>query len=379
MTSVEKISDEKWSRERLQVIKEVYCRGSTDAEFALFVSACKRTGLSPEAKQIYAVKRWDPDLKKEVLGIQTGIDGLRLVAERSKNYSHQEGPFWCGADGRWVDVWLEDDPPVAAKVAVFKKDCEHPTWGIAKYSSFVQTRRDGTVVKVWSKQPDNMLAKCAEAQALRKAFPQECSGLYVQEEVVKDREDDLLIGVQQKLIHEFQKYGVTRRDLEQAMGRDIHDFEDKHIAIARQWAADLRKNKPVPEIGKIVIDPAREEAIKSATDHLQRCKDQGIPVDVNTNFEDMRTEDIERTAEHLSCQVAEEKDPNTLHETLEQLLSKNNTEETKKILNELKNLQIPENMKFEIIKYTREANQGKLDNLAGLLNLYSPVQQQTPA
>ena len=169
------------SLQQIETVRNFLAPDLNDDELALFVAIVNRSGLDPFGRQIWAYKR------SGKLVIQASIDGLRLIALRTGLYGGQRPTRWCGPDRVWQDVWLDrDNPPAAAMAAVIRKDYPEPTTAVAVWDSYAAKGKDGKPVAVWATAPDVMLAKCAEALALRKAFPNETAGLYVAGEIPTD-------------------------------------------------------------------------------------------------------------------------------------------------------------------------------------------------
>jgi len=205
---------EKWGKEKVRLLRDTIARDLTIPELGLFLQVASVSGLDPFSRQIYAVKRWDKKLGKEVMTIQTGIDGFRAIAERTGTYKGQRGPwFWDGVtyekvkaalrddDGsiivdktgkptliaidkeKWLEVWPGSSPPFAAKIEIMRSTLTQPMVAVARWSEYAQTYKDGNPLALWASHPTVMLAKCAESLAMRKAFPRELSGLYTPDEM----------------------------------------------------------------------------------------------------------------------------------------------------------------------------------------------------
>lgn len=156
-------------------------RELNDEEWAVFVAFCESKNLDPVAGHVIPqVRVWNGNRKVTHI---TTIDAFRLCASRSGEYEGQVGPHWCAEDGVWRDSWLLKDAPSAARVGVLRKNFREPLFAVARYESYRQNSKDGKPTKTWGGMPEVMLAKCAEALALRRAFPAELGGLYERSEM----------------------------------------------------------------------------------------------------------------------------------------------------------------------------------------------------
>ena len=182
---------------QVATLRQLGVENATREDLAVFFHQAVRTGLDPFARQIYMIGRnakevyWENGQKRESwvtkYTIQTGIDGYRLIARRAADRANEtlgyEDTLWCGEDGQWRDIWLSTTPPSAAKATVVRAGQKFTA--TALWSEYVQTKRDGGVSNMWAKMSSTMLAKCAEALAMRKAFPQDLSGIYTVEEMAQ--------------------------------------------------------------------------------------------------------------------------------------------------------------------------------------------------
>jgi phage recombination protein Bet len=174
-----------FTEEQRRIIRDSYANGASDEEFAVLMEIARARRLNPLFRQIHFVHRWDGDKGRQVWSAQVSIDGLRTVAERTGLYAGQDEPEF---------VENPDGTLKLCKVRVWRKDWPRPAVGIAYWNEYVQTIRDRQTgkarpVALWGRMPRTMLAKCAEALALRRAFPEDMGGLYTPDEMGQAQND----------------------------------------------------------------------------------------------------------------------------------------------------------------------------------------------
>lgn len=168
----------------LKLIQEQLFSGKgkqpTMEEMIFYAQTCQATGLNPARREIYAIYRGGK------LTIQTGIDGMRAVAERSGKYGGSELPKFDYEAGLTVKVGGKAKKvPNTATVTVIKvvDGVQIKTSRSAQWEDYYPG--DSALGNMYRKFPEVMLAKCAEAQALRAAFPN-LGKVYEEAEIVED-------------------------------------------------------------------------------------------------------------------------------------------------------------------------------------------------
>jgi phage recombination protein Bet len=171
-----------YTDEQRRLITDVLCKGASGTEVEFFFQVAQRCNLDPFRRQIHAVKRWDSTLRRDVLTFQVGIDGLRAIAARTGEYAGSDDvTFVTDGSGHPVEavatVWrLVKGNRVAFTARVWWTECVQT----------VSESKGGGPNSMWKKRPFGQLGKCAEAAALRKGFPEETSGLYIEEEITHE-------------------------------------------------------------------------------------------------------------------------------------------------------------------------------------------------
>jgi phage recombination protein Bet len=170
-----------WER-KLDLIRRTVANGCTQDELDLFLYQARRTGLDPLLRQIYCIRRRSGDEYRAT--IQTGIDGYRLIADRTGLYAGNDDPVFAGERYLNSDREPAAAAPEAATVTVWKlvggQRC--PFTATARWSEYYPGDRQG---QMWRRMPYLMLSKTAEALALRKAFPADLSGIYTHDEMAQ--------------------------------------------------------------------------------------------------------------------------------------------------------------------------------------------------
>lgn len=179
----------KLTRNQVELIKRTVAKGASDDELKLFIQVCKGARLNPFMKQAHLVPFWDSKEGIERRAIIVGIDGFRAIAEGSGNYAGNDDPKFEGEKEieftgyeNKKEVTKKLMVPLEATVAIYKivAGGRYAFTATARWDEYYPGQKKGGQ---WHFRPKLMLGKCAEALALRKAFPTLLSGMYEQAEM----------------------------------------------------------------------------------------------------------------------------------------------------------------------------------------------------
>lgn len=165
--------EKKYDGKQLKAIKDMFAANLTDEQFQVYLMTCSRLNLDPVAKHIYGIARGGK------LTIQIGIDGFRFIADRTGAYAPGETEY----------LYDKDKKLIGAKVWV-KKIVQGQAFAFSEtafFSEYKPKQNDN----MWKQFPHTMIAKCAEAKALRRAFPNEFCGVYSKEEMSQASEEPI--------------------------------------------------------------------------------------------------------------------------------------------------------------------------------------------
>jgi len=233
-----------WSTEQVQLVKDTIAKAAelTDNEFLLFIATAQRMQLDPLARQIHAVKRGGK------LSIQVGIDGFRAIADRTGKLAGNDDPVF---EKHWAAQKELADYPQKATVTVHKLVAGEPRpfRASARWSEYYPGK--GSTGFMYRKMPFLMLGKCAEALALRKAFPAELGGVYVPEEMAQAGEGETSPPPQNgpeestwtpptgslEIVRKFAATIEIPIGNEGTRGRPLGDLSQEHVDRLATWVA----------------------------------------------------------------------------------------------------------------------------------------------
>ena len=210
------MSNLEFTDKELAAIKAEFCPGFNDSQFEVCMTFCRVRNLLPGKHvlfQLRASKEWDEAARAKVpvtkIIFITTIDASRLIAQRTGKYGGQapEKYIYLDADGTpgvVSEIPLPQLPiipgaqalprePWAVRTTVYRKDFDQPVSSVARFDAYAATyEKDGAVRlnSMWQRRGPEQLAKCSEMLSLRKAFPEELGGLYLDIELKPETEDE---------------------------------------------------------------------------------------------------------------------------------------------------------------------------------------------
>lgn len=310
-----KQDQEDWTQRQIAALKQLGVSNNvTKADLDIFLAQSKRTGLDPFSKQIYMIGRrqkiGNTDQYEIKQTIQVGIDGLRAIAHRVAQQCHEvfsmSDTLWADNNGAWHDVWLAPTPPAAAKVSVKRGGGVFSAVALFKeYAPIYKGKLSG----MWGSKPALMIAKCAEALALRKAFPTDMSGIYTDDEMdnVKDYSEPVE-PTQNKTVGPKQKVEIVEAEV---VNKPQSNPATPRLATREQYDGILKLLHDAGFLSRVLAaDWIKKHLLPTPTSVMTYADAQAILANpqtlMNQASEWLREQSTKRTQEASQQQVKEQ-------------------------------------------------------------------------
>lgn len=163
-------------QELIEVLRNSLYPGAQDSSIKLVIGYCKASQLDPMQKPVHIVPIWDGKAKQMRDVVMPGIGLYRTQAARSGQYAGVSEPEF-GEDATETLDGVSITYPKWCRVTVRRLLAngvvvDFTAKELWKENYATQKRDSAAPNAMWSRRPYAQLAKCAEAQALRKAFPE---------------------------------------------------------------------------------------------------------------------------------------------------------------------------------------------------------------
>jgi phage recombination protein Bet len=163
--------------ELMNVLRNSLYPGAADESIKMVLGYCKASGFDPMQKPVHIVPMYDSKAKQMRDVIMPGVNLYRTIAARSGCAGVSEPEF--GDDKTDNIGGIEITYPLWCKVTVKRRldtgdIVEFTAKEFWKENYAMKGGQEKSVApnSMWARRPYAQIAKCAEAQALRKAFPE---------------------------------------------------------------------------------------------------------------------------------------------------------------------------------------------------------------
>jgi phage recombination protein Bet len=154
--------------DQMTLVKQTVAAGATEAELKLYLYDCVRQGVHPLDRLLHFTKRGGKYTPV------TSIDLMRIRAADTGEYAGNDDAIFKSDD--------HSGPPDSATITVWRL-VQQQRYGFTATARWTEYCPPSGQDHMWRKMPYTMIAKCAEALALRKGFPRQLAGLYAREEM----------------------------------------------------------------------------------------------------------------------------------------------------------------------------------------------------